>query len=147
MFLANEISSSTASSAHTEISSLHSRATSFDGRSNSAASHNTIGRGINADKFFSFVKFTVIPYSLVLICREASAMVADLCFATFPTYQNAVKMSSEMTADHREASQSASRETNKLFSAIVGDHYKKFMRTLSAIISNNYSYPGVYVSQ
>ncbi len=80
-------------------------------------------------------------------------MVADLCFATFPTYQKAVKMSLETIAENREASQSASRETKNIVfcngrrSLQMSLWSLKFKKTLLAIISNNYSYQGVYIVQ
>ncbi len=72
-------------------------------------------------------------------------MVADVCFARFPTYENAVKMSSAIVADHSLGSIAKSVAINKKF--VFCDGRRSSQMSLSAIISNDYPYPGVFIAQ
>eukprot|EP00112_Aurelia_sp_Birch-Aquarium-sp1_P010395 Seg222.13 transcript_id=Seg222.13/GoldUCD/mRNA.D3Y31 product="hypothetical protein" protein_id=Seg222.13/GoldUCD/D3Y31 len=61
----------------------------------------TQGGGVLHYKFIHGCAAPEVLLNLVLICREASAIVADVCFAKFPTYDNAGKLSSVMITNHR----------------------------------------------
>ncbi len=73
---------------------------------------------------------------MVLICCEALAMVAHVSFAIFLTCESS-KKSSAMIANHREASKSVGSIAK--FSAVVGDHRRRFGQSLATTICTQMS--------